>query len=178
MDAAMDNGNLTTMQHILLAFLKKCEGFRSMAYDDTEGLPTVGYGRLLSDGGPGWNGRNYDTKEDFNDVFPDGITEEEAEDALAEDVSVGITDAKKIAGPSTWVSLSPLRQAILANLAFNLGYGRLSKFRGFLRALNALDYPLGAVELLDSTRARQVRRRAALEAVAWITDDVDDLELG
>jgi lysozyme len=52
-----------------LDLIKRSEGFRSRTYLDVAGIPTIGYGhRLLA-----------------HESFPDGITEEQAAEMLAED---------------------------------------------------------------------------------------------
>lgn len=167
------------MLDILLDFLKKAEGFRANAYLDSEGLPTVGYGRLLSSGGPGWNGQHFDNINSFNNLYPNGITQEDAEVALEEDAQQGIRDAVRLIGEAgvDWETLSPVRQAILANVAFNLGYGRFKKFGGVWKAAAEGNAPYVVIELLDSLRARQIKRRAALEAVAFLMDDAKYLEI-
>ena len=174
---------MTEMEKILIAMLQKFEGFSKHAYLDSENLPTVGYGRLLTGAGPGWDGKHYAAASDFNDEYPDGISMEAATRALLEDADQGIKDARTLvesvseSGSQRWAALSPLRQAILASIAFNLGRARFAKFRGVWRGVSADDPGKVAVELLDSRRARQIKRRAALEAVAYCTDWLPCLEL-
>lgn len=56
-------------------------------------------------------------------------------------------------------ALDVARQAVVANMMFNLGWPRLSKFRKFLSALGGLDYERAAAEMKDSKWYRQVKRR-------------------
>ena len=167
------------MKELLIGFLKKAEGFRAEAYNDSEGLPTVGYGRLLTTGGPGWDGKHFATAKAFNEQYPDGISEDEAEAALEEDAQQGIADAKRLVTESghDWDWLSPVRQAVLVSAAFNLGYSHFKRFGGVWRAMERGDHAYVAIEMLDSLRARQIKRRAALEAVAYLSDDARCLEI-
>ncbi|MCQ2741367.1 MAG: glycoside hydrolase family protein, partial [Alphaproteobacteria bacterium] len=60
-----------------------------------------------------------------------------------------------------WVSkLSPARRGVIVEMAFNLGMGGLAKFKKFLVAAQRGDYAEASVEMLDSTWARQVKKRA------------------
>jgi lysozyme len=49
-------------------------------------------------------------------------------------------------------------------MAYNLGIGRLSKFKKMIAALDSRDYELAAKEMLDSTYAKQVKGRAKRNA--------------
>jgi lysozyme len=60
-----------------------------------------------------------------------------------------------------WVGgLSPVRQSVLVNMAFNMGLQNLLKFSRMLAALRAGNYAEAADEMLDSRWAQQVRQRA------------------
>ena len=61
--------------------------------------------------------------------------------------------------------------------AFNLGYSRFKRFGRVWRAMERGDHTYVAIEMLDSLRARQIKRRAALEAIAYLTDDERCLEI-
>ena len=167
------------MKELLIGFLKKAEGFNAKAYNDSEGLPTVGYGRLLTTGGPGWNGEKFANIEDFNSQYPDGISEAEAEAALESDAKQGVEDAKRLVTEAghDWDWLSPVRQVVLVSAAFNLGYSRFKRFGGVWRGLEGGDHAYVAIEMLDSLRARQIKRRAVLEAIAYLSDDARCLEI-
>jgi len=59
-----------------------------------------------------------------------------------------------------WRSLCDVRQDVLANMAYNLGWPRLAGFHHALAAIQAHDYATGARQLLESAWARQVKGRA------------------
>jgi len=49
---------------------------------------------------------------------------------------------------------------IIANMMFNMGYTRLSKFKGMKRGVDARDWDAAADEMVDSRWYRQVTNRA------------------
>lgn len=59
-----------------------------------------------------------------------------------------------------WRQLSDYRQDVLANMAFNLGWTKLSAFHHFLAALDQGDYDDAATEMMASAWAREVGARA------------------
>lgn len=87
-----------------------------------------------------------------------GISEDEAEYLLNNDIKLSEGELSK-AFP--WFSnLTPVRQAVLINMHFNMG---LTRLKGFIKALPAIergDYKTAAAEMLDSKWARQVGKRA------------------
>lgn len=124
---------------IALQALKIDEGLRLHPYLCTAGKQTIGYGRNLDDV---------------------GITEAEAEAMLKADIEVATQDAKSFATAAVWQCLSPERQAVLINMAFNLGLSRLSQFKRMQANLARHAYDEAAAEMLNSRWARQVPNRA------------------
>ena len=125
--------------HVLVD-LKQQEGFRSTAYLDTVGVWTIGYG-FTEDVRPG-----------------DTITRQEAEIYLGERVDIAIKDARALVGEE-FDALDGPRQAIMINLAFNLGYRRLSKFVATLAAVRAGNFKQAAIQLTNSKWCGQVKTR-------------------
>ncbi len=127
----------------LKAILIRHEGLSLKPYRDTRGNLTIGVGRNLED---------------------KGITEGEALFMLENDIRIVEEELnEKI---PWWGELDPVRQEILANMAFNLGVPKLMKFKRFLRALKEGNYAQAADEMLDSLWAQQVGRRAKELALA------------
>ena len=118
--------------------LKTDEGLRLTPYLDTVGVLTIGYGRNLEHV---------------------GITEGEATAMLRADANVAQEAAQALLGP-TWYALDASRQAVMINMAFNLGQTRLSNFKNMMSAIHAGDYTTAADEMLDSRWATQVGDRA------------------
>jgi lysozyme len=121
----------------LLSALKSDEGFREKPYSDTVGKLTIGYGRNLDDV---------------------GISRQEAHDMLTRDAIKAMRDAADLV--PNWVLIDPIRQNVVANMAFNLGKTRLAKFVKFLAAVNARDYLKASAEMKDSIWYVQTGSRA------------------
>ena len=51
-------------------------------------------------------------------------------------------------------------QQVIANMMFNMGRTRLSKFKGMKRGVDARDWNTAADEMVDSTWYKQVTNRA------------------
>ena len=121
----------------LIDKLKRDEGLRLSPYLCTAGKTTIGYGRNLDDV---------------------GISEEEAEHLLANDV-LRITNQLR-RGVLFFDDLPPRIQDVLINMGFNLGIVGLLKFKNMLQALDDEDYEKAASEALNSRWAGQVGQRA------------------
>lgn len=136
------------------------EGLKLFLYDDATGLPlksgdtirgnpTIGVGRCLS---------------------THGISEQEAMDMLESDINVaqaGVVDTL----PWT-TSLAPIRQEVLAEMAFELGLGGLMKFTLMLAALKAGDYAKAAYEMTNSDWNKQSPARCA-ELASFMLNGTD-----
>lgn len=123
----------------LRAQVKTDEGFRGQLYRDSLGYQTIGYGRLLEP------------------VRGGGISKDEAEYMLANDLR---TAERLCEAFPAWEDLSPVRQAVLINMCFNMGAPTLREFTKLFAALVQQDYAEAASEMLASKWARQVGARA------------------
>lgn len=123
--------------NLLIDDLKRDEGVRLMPYRDSVGKLTIGVGRNIEDR---------------------GITARETGVMLATDIEIvfGELDAN-IPG---WRELPEPCQRGLANMCFNLGWPRLSKFKNMIEALRTGDYARAAAEALNSQWSQQVGGRA------------------
>jgi lysozyme len=118
--------------------LARHEGLRRYPYIDTVGKLSIGYGRNLDD---------------------TGITTDEAEYLLSGDIDRAI---RGLVGhfPNWFPALDPVRQAVLINMAFNLGVVGVSGFHDTLAAVAAGRYGAAADAMLASRWAGQVGQRA------------------
>ncbi len=121
----------------LQADLVRDEGQRLKPYRDTVGKLTIGIGRNLDDR---------------------GLTEDECLFLLQTDIGVTFADLDHNA--PWWRYLTEPRRRALANMCFNLGWPRLSKFVNMLAALEVGNYSTAADQALDSRWAEQVGDRA------------------
>ncbi len=115
-----------------LELIKRFEGFRSQQYNDVAGFPTIGYGHRIV------------PPESFpSEAFPRGVSEQQAANLLAADVSA----AERAIGCLVKVALTQCQFDALVDFTFNLGAGRLAKST-LLRCLNAGRYDAAAEQLL------------------------------
>lgn len=129
--------------------IKTDEGLSLMPYHCTADVLTIGYGRAI--------GTN-------------GITKSEAEHLLRNDVEVAASDARKYLGDTAFESLSVERQAVLVNMAFNLGINRLRGFKLLKQAILDGDYAEAKAQMLSSRWAEQVKGRATRLAEIMFAD--------
>jgi lysozyme len=121
----------------LVAELTRDEGLRLKPYRCTAGKLTVGIGRNLDDR---------------------GISVTEAEFLCHNDVADVITDLDREL--PWWRDLDPVRQRVLANMAFNMGIGGLLTFKNTLRLVKDGKYLEASQHMLASKWAGQVGPRA------------------
>jgi lysozyme len=122
--------------HRMIEQLKQHEGLELKPYRCTSGKLTIGYGR------------NLEAK---------GISKGEAESMLFSDIAE-VED--KLVRAGFLSGLNDARKAVLINMAFQLGFKGLSKFRNMLAAVQSEQYDLAASEMLDSLWAKQTPNRA------------------
>ena len=130
----------------LRARLKREEGLRLTPYQDAVGAWTIGYGHNLT---------------------ARGISQAVAEQLLEEDIDATLT---ALAALPWYPALSPLRQLVIADMAFNLGVEGLCGFTKMLKAIGREDWERASDEMLASQWAEQVGYRAARLARMMRTD--------
>lgn len=117
--------------------LRTDEGLRLHPYVDTVGKTTIGYGRNLID---------------------KGISTDEANVLLKNDVDEVIATLQN---RLPWFqALDEVRQAVLVNMCFNMGFNGLEEFTKMLTAAAQGNWELASQEMLDSVWAKQVGARA------------------
>ncbi len=120
--------------------VKKHEGVRLKLYRDSTGHNTIGYGR------------NLDIK---------GINLFEAGVLLANDVNEVQARLERL---SWFLCLDPARQAVMVDMAYNIGFAGLLEFTLMIQALMDKDWNGAATAMLDSKWAIQVGTRASEDA--------------
>jgi len=123
------------------------EGVRYVIYLDHLGLPTFGIGHLV-------------TKNDSESGQAVGTTvsKERVAECFDMDVQSVINDCNKLY--NNFKDLPEEVQQIIANMMFNLGRTRLSKFKGMKRGVDSYNWNQAADEMVDSRWYRQVTNRA------------------
>ena len=131
---------------LAVAQLKRHEGLRLVPYRCPAGVLTVGYGH------------NIDANPVPNLGPDDRISEVEAGKILELDMrSCGMALDRAL---PDWRALSEPRQAVLLNMAVNLGVRGLLGFRKAVAAIRAGDFETASREMLNSKWSRDVKGRA------------------
>jgi lysozyme len=131
--------------------IKHHEGYRRQVYTCTAGKQTIGFGRNLDDV---------------------GIDAEEATYLLNRDIERAV---RQLMMEPYWLDLGEVRQAVLIDMAMNMGWPRFALFKQLRAALGKHDYALAADEMRDSnwfgqvgTRSRRLVRM--MESGDWPAD--------
>jgi lysozyme len=127
------------------AQIKRHEGLRLEAYKDSLGYLTIGYGHLLS-------------KKADPAAAEMAVTKAEADQMFEGDYKAAEADAKKLL--LCWDNLSAPRQAVMINMAFNLGFEGLKGFAQTISHIEGRRYNKAADAMLASKWAKQVGRRS------------------
>ena len=127
--------------------LKVDEGVVYEIYNDHLGYPTFGIGHLVLEGDP-----------EHGAAVGTPVSEDRVDECFEKDVESVISDCKKL--HEAWDGYPEEVKQIVANMMFNMGYGRLSKFKGMKRGVDAKDWNKAADEMVDSRWYKQVTNRA------------------
>ena len=123
------------------------EGVKYEIYNDHLGYPTFGIGHLVRDTDP-----------EAGAELGTPVTEDRVIEAFNEDVETVLSDCAILY--DDFDELPEEAQLIIANMMFNLGRPRLSKFKGMKAGVDARDWKKAADEMIDSAWYRQVPNRA------------------
>lgn len=123
------------------------EGEVNEIYLDHLGLPTFGIGHLVLASDP-------------ESGLPVGtpIDNDRVVEAFESDIQTVLSDCSKLY--SDFDDLPEEAQRVIANMMFNMGRPRLSKFKGMKSGVDARDWNRAADEMVDSRWYRQVTNRA------------------
>ena len=127
--------------------LENDEGVKYEVYNDHLGYPTFGIGHLVIESDP-----------EYGEEVGTPISEERVISAFEDDV-VGVLSDCETLYPD-FGELPEDAQRIIANMMFNMGRTRLSKFKGMKRGVDNRDWEAAADEMVDSAWYRQVTNRA------------------
>ena len=127
--------------------LKIDEGVKYEVYLDHLGLPTCGIGHLIKDTDP-------------EHGLPVGaeIPEERVNELFEEDLKVTVDECKLIY--NDFDDLPEEAQHIIANMMFNMGRPRLSRFHKMKQAVDNRDWQEASAQMKDSRWYKQVTNRA------------------
>ncbi len=123
------------------------EGQVNEIYKDHLGYPTFGIGHLVTESDP-----------EHGQAVGTPVSEDRVKACFEQDVETVIDDCKKL--HEGWDDYPQEVKQIVANMMFNMGRTRLSKFKKHNAALDMHDWKEAAIEGRDSRWYKQVTNRA------------------
>ena len=127
--------------------LKIDEGCKYEIYLDHLGLPTFGIGHLVTERDP-----------EYQKEVGTMVDEIRVNEVFEQDIHVTIGECRKLF--DDWDKLPEEVRLILANMMFNMGRPRLSKFKKMIQAIKDSDWLEDANQMKDSRWYKQVTNRA------------------
>ena len=123
------------------------EGVKYEIYNDHLGYPTFGIGHLV-----------IPSDKEYREDVGTRVSEERVRECFDKDVESVLRDCTLLY--KDFYELPEEAQQIIANMMFNMGYTRLSKFKGMKKGVDARDWNKAADEMVDSRWYKQVTNRA------------------
>ncbi len=127
--------------------LKVDEGVKNEIYLDHLGLPTCGIGHLITEDDPE-HGLEVGTQ----------IDDERVNELFDQDVQVTLGECRLLY--NDFDDLPEEAQQIIANMMFNMGRPRLSRFHKMKQAVDGRDWIEAGNQMMDSRWYKQVTTRA------------------
>ena len=127
--------------------LEADEGRIDEIFSDHVGYPTFGIGHLVVEHDP-----------EYGKEIGTHVPEYRVIKAFKQDIKTVLSDCNRLY--KDFEDLPEEAQRVIANMMFNMGYTRLSKFRGMKRGVDARDWNDAADEMVDSRWYNQVTNRA------------------
>ena len=127
--------------------LEADEGKVHTIYKDHLGYLTFGIGHLIVKHDP-----------EYGKEIGTYVLEHRVIKAFEQDIETVLSDCNRLY--EDFEDLPEEVQRVIANMMFNMGYTRLSKFKGMKRGVDARDWNATADEMVDSKWYRQVTNRA------------------
>tara|TARA_R100001443_G_scaffold40845_2_gene54241 strand:+ start:447 stop:902 length:456 start_codon:yes stop_codon:yes gene_type:complete len=127
--------------------LKIDEGCKYEIYLDHLGLPTFGIGHLVTERDP-----------EYQKEVGTVVDEIRVNEVFEQDIQVTVDECKILF--VDWTNLPEEVKLITANMMFNMGRPRLSKFKKMIQAIKDGDWLETANQMKDSRWYKQVTNRA------------------
>ena len=123
------------------------EGVKYEVYNDHLGYATFGVGHLVLESDP-----------EYGDPIGAPVSESRVIEAFEQDCENVLRDCDILY--EDFADLPEEAQQVIANMMFNMGRPRLSKFKGMKRGVDSRNWNEAADEMVDSAWYRQVTNRA------------------
>ena len=127
--------------------LKTDEGCKYEIYLDHLGLPTFGIGHLVTERDP-----------EYQKEVGTVVDEIRVNEVFEQDIGVTVDECKILF--VDWSNLPEEVKLITANMMFNMGRPRLSKFKKMIQAIKDSDWLEAGNQMKDSRWYKQVTNRA------------------
>ena len=143
--------------------LEQDEGIKHEIYLCSLGKPTFGIGHLVLSSDP-----------ESQMEIGDKVSKERVESVFEDDIKITIEDCKKIF--KDWQTLPEVARLVTANMCFQLGRPRLSKFKKTVSACNDHRWTDMANEMMDSRWYSQTKNRAdrLIKRILSLDESADD----
>ena len=132
---------------LLRSQLEIDEGVKYEIYNDHLGYATFGVGHLVIESDP-----------EYGMDIGTAVSESRVIEAFEQDCENVLSDCNILY--EDFDDLPEEAQQVIANMMFNMGRPRLSKFRGMKRGVDSRSWNDAADEMVDSAWYRQVTKRA------------------
>ena len=132
---------------LLRSQLEIDEGVKYEIYNDHLGYATFGVGHLVIESDP-----------EYGMDIGTAVSESRVIEAFEQDCENVLRDCNILY--EDFDDLPEEAQQVIANMMFNMGRPRLSKFKGMKRGVDSRDWNAAADEMVDSAWYRQVTNRA------------------
>jgi len=123
------------------------EGVKHEIYLDHLGLPTLGVGHLITE----WD-------EEYEKPVGTPVSNERVQHCLTTDIHTTVEECKKLYDDFDVLPIDA--QHIIANMMFNMGRPRLSKFLKMKDAVDSRNWKEASYQMMDSKWYHQVPNRA------------------
>jgi lysozyme len=127
--------------------LEADEGCKYEIYLDHLGLPTCGIGHLIVEG-----------DDEFDCNVGEPVSKQRVAELFEQDIDITLDECERLY--RDFSQLPEEAQRVIANMMFNMGRPRLSKFKGMKAGVDARDWNKAADEMVDSKWYQQVTNRA------------------
>ena len=132
---------------LLREHLEIDEGVKYEVYNDHLGFATFGVGHLVLESDP-----------EYGSEIGTAVSESRVIEAFEQDCENVLRDCNILY--EDFGDLPEEAQQVIANMMFNMGRPRLTKFRGMKRGVDSRNWNDAADEMVDSTWYKQVTNRA------------------
>jgi lysozyme len=132
---------------LLREHLEIDEGVKYEVYNDHLGYATFGVGHLVLESDP-----------EYGSDIGTAVSESRVIEAFEQDCENVLRDCNILY--EDFGDLPEEAQQVIANMMFNMGRPRLTKFRGMKRGVDSRNWNDAADEMVDSTWYKQVTNRA------------------